>query len=134
MMKILKPISILALIYCIIGPVLLFTEHLIGLDKEINQALPITLLSAFFFIYSYMSLLIFHNLYSKRDKRLTGFYLIDKIVRLLLSVLILLVYGLICGKDIVAFAVNLFTLYLVTMFFSSYYWIKKEQKYNKQVE
>ena len=133
-MKILKPISILALIYCIIGPVLLLTEHLMGLDKEMNQALPITLLSVFFFIYSYISLLIFHNLYSKRNKRLTVFYLIDKIVRLLLSVLILLVYGLICGKDIVAFAVNLFTLYLVTMFFSSYYWIKKEQKYNKQVE
>ena len=134
MRKVLKPIGILALIYCFIGLVLLFSEHFMGLDKAINQALPITLLSVFFFTYSFISILIFHNLYSKRSKRLTGFYLIVKVVKLLLSILILLVYGLIGGKGIIVFAVNLFTLYLVTMLFWSYYWIKKEQKYNKQVE
>ena len=136
MMKTLKPIGILALIYCILGPILLFVEHICGLDEAINQGLPITLLSAFFFFYSYISLLIFHHLYSKKSKGLTGYYLIDKTVRLLLSILILLVYDLAYGRDIAAFAINLFMLYIVTMVFTSYYCIKKEQKakYNKQVE
>lgn len=134
--KILKPIGILALIYCVTGPALLFIEHLCGLDEAISQALPITLLAAFFFFYSYISLLVFHHLYAKKSKGLTGYYLIDKTVRLLLSILILLVYDLAIGRDIAAFAINLFVLYVVTMVFTSYYCIKKEQKakYDKQVE
>lgn len=136
MMKILKPIGMLALIYCVVGPILLLVEHICGLDEATSQALPITLLSFFFFFYSFISLMIFYHLYSKKSKGLTGYYLIDKTVRLLLSILILLVYDLACGRDIAAFAINLFVLYLVTMVFTSYYCIKKEQKanYNKQVE
>lgn len=51
--------------YCILGPLLLFTESKLYGSDAMRQALPITLLAIFFFAYNLASLAIFRKLLYK---------------------------------------------------------------------
>ncbi len=74
-MKRIRFFFFLAIVYCILGPVLLFLEtHLSG-KAALEQALPIALLSVFFFAYSLASLTVFHKLLRNNGKSLTTYYL-----------------------------------------------------------
>ena len=127
-MKLIKPLSVLALVYCIIGPILLFIERSWEGTEALHQALPITLLAVFFFIYSFLSLALFHRLLSKNSKALTSYYLAGKTLRLLLSIIIITGYGILIREGLLIFAINLFIYYIVTAIFSSIYCIKEENK------
>ncbi len=109
-MKRIRFFFFLAIVYCILGPVLLFLEtHLSG-KAALEQALPIALLSVFFFAYSLASLTVFHKLLRNNGKSLTTYYLADKTFRLLLCMTILAVYGFLIQTSLLLFAINLFPL------------------------
>lgn len=118
-MKIMKPISLLALIYCCVGPLLLVLEQYSCNVPPAQQALPITLLAVFFFTYSLLELYLFDRLISSGSKKLTHFYLVSKMTRLMLCVLILVGYGFLVREGLLTFAINLFAFYMVTMVFTT---------------
>ena len=127
-MKIIKPLALLALIYCCLGPILLFAETNFMKASPMQIALPITLLAAFFFAYTLLSLTIFNHLKEKHSSKLTAFYLASKMIRLFFCIIILVAYGILHRAGMLTFAINLFAFYLVTVIYTSYYGIKEEHK------
>lgn len=126
-----KPITILALIYCCVGPLLLLVESNISNATALQQALPITLLAVFFFSYSLLSLYIFNHLIVHNRKSVTSFYLISKTLRFFLCIVGLVCYGIITREGLLTFAINLFVFYMVTVIYTTIYCAKTEYKNKK---
>ena len=130
-MKLLKPISTLALIYCCLGPLLLLIETHVAQVSAAQQAFPITLLAVFFFTYSLLSMYFFNKLLTKNSKSITHFYLISKTLRFLLSMILIVGYGIITREGLLTFAINLFVFYICTVSYTTVYCAKAEYKKKK---
>lgn len=126
--KSIKPALLLALLFSAVGPLLLFIEQHVAGREALRQALPIALLASFFFAYSFCSLLIFRRLIDRKGKVAPAYYMADKMLRLLLCALLLVVYGIFIRQDLLLFSVNLFVFYLTTMVFTNIYCIREEKK------
>lgn len=135
MIKIVKPLGLLALAYCLVGPALYFTEFYL-IDKQLSQqqVIPTILLATFFYVYTFISLLIFQRLLIQNSSSLTSFYLASKILRILVCILIIIIYGILKSDSLLVFAINLFILYIVTVVISSVYCIREENSKNKKHE
>ena len=130
-MKLIKPLSILALIYCCLGPLLLIIETQVAHISPAQQALPITLLAVFFFTYSLLGLYVFNKLMDSHSKSVTHFYLISKTLRFVLCMAAIVIYGVITREGLLAFAINLFVFYMVTVIYTTFYCAKAEYKNKK---
>ena len=60
-------------------------------------------------------------------KRAIGFYLIDKVVRLVFVVFLIIVYALADCSSLLAFSMSLLAFYLVSMVTSIIFYVKVEQ-------
>lgn len=125
-MKLFRSFAILALIYMLLGPILLFGESMVIGAEATKQALPITIVAVCFFAYNMLMLSAFERLLEKRSKSVTGFYLINNVTRLILSVIILVIYAVMVKQGLLVFAINLAIYYLVTVIFTCYHCVKKE--------
>lgn len=113
-----------------LGPVLLFAEFAIIGSDALIQAFPIALTAVFFFSYSMLSLAIFNRILKKGRKGLVGYYLADKMIRMILCILIVVVYGVIGKPGLIPFSVNLLILYLFTVIYCNIYCVKQDKNKN----
>jgi len=128
-MKLLKPILLLALVYVLLSCALLWAERLIFGNEGLRQAFPIACLSAFFFGLTLAELYISGRLRKSGDESgLNRFLLLMKAVRLLLSALIFAVYAVAVKQGLVPFAVNVLAFYIVTMLFTTIYYVRAEKR------
>ena len=124
-----KHTGIAALALLLTGPLLLLGETWITGRAALQQALPISILAAVFFATMLIEQYVLRYLrQTKGGKGVTGFYLLSKMLRLLLAIAMLLVYAFAIRTNIVLFAVNLFVCYIVTVVLSSIFCVKGEQK------
>lgn len=130
MKNLLTPLLILSIGYLLLGPVLLFVEFAIIGSDALIQAFPIALTAVFFFAYSMLSLAIFNRILKKGRKGLVGYYLADKMIRMILCILIVVVYGVIGKPGLIPFSVNLFILYLFTVIYCNIYCVKQDKNKN----
>jgi hypothetical protein len=130
MKYLLTPLLILSIGYLLLGPVLLFVEFAIIGSDALIQAFPIALTAVFFFAYSMLSLTIFNRILKKGRKGLVGYYLADKMIRMILCILIVVVYGVIGKPGLIPFSVNLLILYLFTVIYCNIYCVKQDKNKN----
>lgn len=130
MKNLLTPLLILSIGYLLLGPVLLFVEFAIIGSDALIQAFPIALTAVFFFAYSMLSLAIFNRILKKGRKGLVGYYLADKMIRMILCILIVVVYGVIGRPGLIPFSVNLLILYLFTVIYCNIYCVKQDKNKN----
>jgi hypothetical protein len=130
MKYLLTPLLILSIGYLLLGPVLLFVEFAIIGSDALIQAFPIALTAVFFFAYSMLSLAIFNRILKKGRKGLVGYYLADKMIRMILCILIVVVYGVIGKPGLIPFSVNLLILYLFTVIYCNIYCVKQDKNKN----
>lgn len=130
MKYLLTPLLILSIGYLLLGPVLLFVEFAIIGSDALIQAFPIALTAVFFFAYSMLSLAIFNRILKKGRKGLVGYYLADKMIRMILCILIVVVYGVIGRPGLIPFSVNLLILYLFTVIYCNIYCVKQDKNKN----
>jgi hypothetical protein len=130
MKYLLTPLLILSIGYLLLGPVLLFVEFAIIGSDALIQAFPIALTAVFFFSYSMLSLAIFNRILKKGRKGLVGYYLADKMIRMILCILIVVVYGVIGKPGLIPFSVNLLILYLFTVIYCNIYCVKQDKNKN----
>ena len=124
-----KHTFIAAMALLLAGPLLLFGEAWIVGSAALQQALPISVLAAVFFATMLLEQYALRYLRRAKDgKGVTGFYLLSKMLRLLLAIAMLLAYALAIRTNIVLFAVNLFVCYIITVVLSSIFCVKGEQK------
>ena len=130
MKYLLTPLLILSIGYLLLGPVLLFVEFAIIGSDALIQAFPIAMTAVFFFAYSMLSLAIFNRILKKGRKGLVGYYLADKMIRMILCILIVVVYGVIGKPGLIPFSVNLLILYLFTVIYCNIYCVKQDKNKN----
>lgn len=130
MKYLLTPLLILSIGYLLLGPVLLFVEFAIIGSDALIQAFPIALTAVFFFAYSMLSLAIFNRILKKGRKGLVGYYLADKMIRMILCILIVVVYGVMSKPGLIPFSVNLLILYLFTVIYCNIYCVKQDKNKN----
>lgn len=123
-------LGILMVLYCVLAPILLLVENVMVGTDVYAQVFPMFLLSVGFFAYSMGSLALFRHLWNKKSAALTGYYLVDRVIRLLLCVAVLIVCGFVMPRDrFFVFAINMFAFYVVTVLATTIYNIKVEKKY-----
>lgn len=128
MISVLKSIGWLAIIYCILGPLLCIVEgKLLNLNAA-SQVIPVIVIAACFFAYSLLIVTLFSKLYAARRKNITGYYLLNNVARICLCVVLLVVYAVTIRQELILFTVNLFIFYLTTAVYISRYCIREETK------
>lgn len=121
-----RTLTLLALTYLAGGPLLLLAEGRIVGTTALHQALPITAVAGVFFALSLAILAMHNHLRVKRPNVLLSFFLTAKVVSLLVSISLLVCYGLCVGggQSLLLFAINLFLLYLVMLVLTSIHFIR----------
>ncbi len=69
-----------------------------------------------------------NHLSRQGSKAATGFLLLNNVVRFLLTIFALVVYGIAVRENFLLFTVNLFVFYIVAAVFTSTYSIRLEHK------
>lgn len=131
MKQLITPLSVLSIGYLIIGPILLFIEYALLGNSALQQSFLIALTAVFFFVYSMISLAIFHKLLNSDGKGLVGYYLADKMIRMVLCAVIVVVYGVIGCDGLIPFTINLLILYLFTVIYTNIYCVKRDKNSRK---
>ncbi len=125
-MKLLNPLCLLLVLYLLTGGLLYAVGNFIPALHTDAQALGITVIASALFLHTTFSLFLLHHLAEQGGKTLTAFYLIEKVTRLLLCAILLVLYGVLVKTGILAFAMDLLALYVVTAGFTTYYSLRME--------
>lgn len=121
-----------ALAFCVTGVLLFLIEQLLsGRTAAIQQIVFIIGLSGVFFAMGLMVNIIYLSLVRRGSKQLMGFFLLCKLARFVVAVLLLVVYALVDGSNLLLFAINLLAIYLVEMVLSVIYYARVERNIHK---
>lgn len=130
---ILKSLACKALALCLSGAAVFFAEiPLFGREVAFRQVPFLVLIATFFFAMSMAGSLLYKTVMTRGGKMAVGYYLLTKVARLLATVVVLLVYALANGRDLLAFTVGLLVLYLASMITSIICYVKVEHLMNKK--
>ena len=110
-----------------LGPALLLVEGKFAAEAA-SQALPIALIATCFFAYSSLSVVILHYLKKRNSAHLLEYYLGERLVRLVISMAVLIIYIMTDRPAPLLFAVNLMVYYLFSMLITSAFQIQTEKK------
>lgn len=125
-MHFLKVIGLYGLILCLLGPILFLLEvHLKGPQAQ-QQLAPITLVGILFFVLTALEISAGAWLHKTNSKAITGYYLIMKVVRLLVIAMIIIIYGLLGCQNVLLFAINVIVFFFVTLIYTSAYFMMVE--------
>lgn len=128
-MKLLKPMSVLSLVYLFLGGLLLLIETKVVTGMDIfGCAVQILIIAIAFWIYTLAELYVIATTRDSRPKALPGMLIAFKGGRLLLSFLAIILYGVLGGEGIVVLSINLILFYMITMFYNSVLLLKEETK------
>lgn len=97
-----------------------------GRDVAIQQIPCIVVIATLFFALSLAASAIYLRIMRNGGKQAMGFYILHKGVRLMLAIAILIFYAFASHNNLLAFALNLFVLYIVEMVVSIVYTTKME--------
>ena len=117
-----------ALAFCVTGVLLfLIAQACSGRVAAIQQIVFIIGLSGVFFAMGLMVNSIYLSLVRKGSKQFMGFFLLCKLARFVVAVLLLVIYALADGSNLLLFAINLLVFYLVEMVLSVIYYARVER-------
>lgn len=108
-------------------------ELMLATKDAMMHLLPPTFLVALLFILLDCGARnIYTYIMKQGGKRAIGFYLIDKVVRLVFVVFLIIVYALADCSSLLAFSMSLLAFYLVSMVTSIIFYVKVEQNLSKK--
>lgn len=108
-------------------------ELMLATKDAMMHLLPPTFLVALLFILLDCGACNIYTYKMKQGgKRAIGFYLIDKVVRLVFVVFLIIVYALADCSSLLAFSMSLLAFYLVSMVTSIIFYVKVEQNLSKK--
>lgn len=81
----------------------------------VQQVPCIILLTTLFFAVGLLANTVYLPLVRKGGKHLMGYYLLYKVVRFLLAIVLLVVYAVAGFENLLTFAINLLVVYLIEM-------------------
>lgn len=114
--------------------VLLFIIELLlaGRDAAVQQTPYMVLTATLFFALSTLGSLLYKVVMQQGGKRAISYYLLDKVVRLFLTIVLMVLYAFANGSNLLLFAINLLVLYMVSIITSIIFYAKVEHHISKK--
>lgn len=107
---------------------------LAGANVAMQQAPPVVCVATLLMVVNGLSSMVYKWIMKDGGRRAIGFYLIDKVVRFFLVIVIVLIYALADRRNLLAFAINLLVLYVADAVTSMMLYVSTEQNFNKRNE
>lgn len=98
----------------------------------VGQAAVLCIGSAMLFAFDWISAMVHSRVLSQSNGKVMGFYLGSKLIKLFLAIISLLVCALFGEMNVLATALNVFVLYLVSLTCSTICYASVEQAVKKQ--
>ncbi len=131
--RIKKSLITKAITICVTVALLLcFELMLAGANVAMQQALPVVCVATLLMVVNGLSSMVYKWIMKDGGRRAIGFYLIDKVVRFFLVIVIVLIYALADRRNLLAFAINLLVLYVADAVTSMMLYVSTEQNFNKK--
>lgn len=122
-----------AITICVTAALLLcFELMLAGANVAMQQAPPVVCVVILLMVVNGLSSMVYKWIMKDGGRRAIGFYLIDKVVRFFLVIVIVLIYALADRRNLLAFAINLLVLYVADAVTSMMLYVSTEQNFNKK--
>lgn len=122
-----------AITICVTTALLLcFELMLAGANVAMQQAPPVVCVATLLMVVNGLSSMVYKWIMKDGGRRAIGFYLIDKVVRFFLVIVIVLIYALADRRNLLAFAINLLVLYVADAVTSMMLYVSTEQNFNKK--
>lgn len=133
--RIKKSLITKAITICVTVALLLcFELMLAGANVAMQQAPPFVCVATLLMVVNGLSSMVYKWIMKDGGRRAIGFYLIDKVVRFFLVIVIVLIYALADRRNLLAFAINLLVLYVADAVTSMMLYVSTEQNFNKKNE
>lgn len=111
--RIKKSLITKAITICVTGALLLLFELLLaGANVAMQQAPLLLVIATLIMMVNVLSSMVYKWIMKDGGRHAIGFYLIDKVVRFFLVIVIVLIYALADRRNLLAFALNLLVLYI----------------------
>ena len=131
--RIKKSLITKAITICVTASLLLcFELMLAGANVAMQQAPPVVCVAILLMVVNGLSSMVYKWIMKDGGRRAIGFYLIDKVVRFFLVIVIVLIYALADRRNLLAFAINLLVLYVADAVTSMMLYVSTEQNFNKK--
>lgn len=131
--RIKKSLITKAITICVTVALLLcFELMLAGANVAMQQAPPVVCVATLLMVVNGLSSMAYKWIMKDGGRRAIGFYLIDKVVRFFLVIVIVLIYALADRRNLLAFAINLLMLYVADAVTSMMLYVSTEQNFNKK--
>lgn len=131
--RIKKSLITKAITICVTAALLLcFELMLAGANVAMQQAPPVVCVATLLMVVNGLSSMAYKWIMKDGGRRAIGFYLIDKVVRFFLVIVIVLIYALADRRNLLAFAINLLVLYVADAVTSMMLYVSTEQNFNKK--
>lgn len=131
--RIKKSLITKAITICVTASLLLcFELMLAGANVAMQQAPPVVCVATLLMVVNGLSSMVYKWIMKDGGRRAIGFYLIDKVVRFFLVIVIVLIYALADRRNLLAFAINLLVLYVADAVTSMMLYVSTEQNFNKK--
>lgn len=131
--RIKKSLITKAITICVTVALLLcFELMLAGANVAMQQAPPVVCVATLLMVVNGLSSMTYKWIMKDGGRRAIGFYLIDKVVRFFLVIVIVLIYALADRRNLLAFAINLLVLYVADAVTSMMLYVSTEQNFNKK--
>ena len=113
----------LGMTYCII-----FWVFRLLYPEVVHAEVALAFAGIFLYVFNLVSMFLFFRLLKTMPKYITMYYLLHKTLRLIISLGIIIIYGLLYADTIKLFALEFFLFYIITMVFESVHFFKLESK------
>ncbi len=131
--RIKKSLITKAITICVTGALLLLFELLLaGANVAMQQAPLLLVIATLIMTVNVLSSMVYKWIMKDGGRHAIGFYLIDKVVRFFLVIVIVLIYALADRRNLLAFALNLLVLYIADAVTSMICYVSIERNFNKK--
>lgn len=119
-----------AVIFSIVCALLFLVELMLTTQETALQQVPCLVVNAMlFYLLAVGCDAVYLWVMKEGGKRAISFYLLVKVLRLFLAIIVLLIYAFADCRNLLVFSMNIFVLYLVSMITSILFYVKTEQKF-----
>lgn len=131
--RIKKSLITKAITICVTGALLLLFELLLaGANVAMQQAPLLLVIATLIMTVNVLNSMVYKWIMKDGGRHAIGFYLIDKVVRFFLVIVIVLIYALADRRNLLAFALNLLVLYIADAVTSMICYVSIERNFNKK--
>lgn len=119
-----------AVIFSIVCALLFLIELMLATQETALQQIPCLVVNAMlFYLLAVGCDAVYLWVMKEGGKRAISFYLLVKVLRLFLAIIVLLIYAFADCRNLLVFSMNIFVLYLVSMITSILFYVKTEQRF-----